>query len=288
MKKKLFMLLIIGILTISTTGCRQDDMEDIDIAVTNYPNEFVVQRLYGKHAKINQVYPDGVDTEKYQVTKRQKQNYADMGLFVYTGLVEKERNLAVSLLDINKDLKIIDTSYVLETDYSNEELWLNPSSLLMMAQNVRLGLKEYITSTYLTKEVDEAYNKLKIDLSELDADYRLTVENTDNKVIVVSDSALKFLEKFGLKVICLDSDATDKDIAEVNTMAKAGTINYIYTFKEEELSENAKTVMKQNPNLKKLELNKLNVISDKDRDDGKDYITLMNENLDTLKQELYQ
>ena len=37
-----------------------------------------------------------------------------------------------------------------------------------------------------------------------------------------------------------------------------------------------------------LELNKLNVISDKDRDDGKDYITLMNENLDTLKQELYQ
>lgn len=288
MKKKLFMLLIIGILAISTTGCRQDDMEDIDIAVTNYPNEFVVERLYGKHAKINQVYPDGVDTEKYQVTKRQKQNYADMGLFVYTGLVEKERNLAVSLLDINKDLKIIDTSYVLETDYSNEELWLNPSSLLMMAQNVRLGLKEYITSTYLTKEVDEAYNKLKIDLSELDADYRLTVENTDNKVIVVSDSALKFLEKFGLKVICLDSDATDKDIAEVNTMAKSGTINYIYTFKEEELSENAKTVMKQNPNLKKLELNKLNVISDKDRDDGKDYITLMNENLDTLKQELYQ
>ena len=43
-------------------------------------------------------------------------------------LVEKERNLAVSLLDINKDLKIIDTSYVLETDYSNEELWLNPSN----------------------------------------------------------------------------------------------------------------------------------------------------------------
>ena len=42
MKKKLFMLLIIGILAISTTGCRQDDMEDIDIAVTNYPNEFVV------------------------------------------------------------------------------------------------------------------------------------------------------------------------------------------------------------------------------------------------------
>lgn len=288
MKKKIFMLLVLVIITLSTTGCKQDNMEDIDIAITNYPNEFIVERLYGKHAKINQVYPDGVDTEQYQVTKKQKENYANMGLFIYTGLVEKERNLAVNLLDINPDLKIIDTSYVLETDYSNEELWLNPSSLLMMAQNVRLGLKEYITSTYLTKEIDEAYNKLKIDLSELDADYRLTVENTDNKVIVTSDSALKFLEKFGLRVICLDSNATDKDIADVNAMVKAGTINYIYTFKDEELSENAKTIMKQNENLKKLELNKLNVITDKDRDDGKDYITLMNENLDTLKQELYQ
>ena len=86
MKKKIFMLLVLVIITLSTTGCKQDNMEDIDIAITNYPNEFIVERLYGKHAKINQVYPDGVDTEQYQVTKKQKENYANMGLFVYTGL----------------------------------------------------------------------------------------------------------------------------------------------------------------------------------------------------------
>lgn len=288
MKKKIFLLLVLGVIALSTTGCKQDDMEDIDVAVTNYPNEFIVERLYGDHATIHQVYPDSVDPSKYQVTKKQKKSYANMELFVYTGLVERERNLAVDLLDINSDLKIIDTSYVLESDYSNEELWLNPSSLLMMAQNVRLGLKEYITSNYLTKEVDEAYNKLKIDLSELDADYRLTVENTDNKVIVVSDSALKFLEKFGLRVICLDSDTSEKEVEEVKTLAKEGTINYIYTFKEEELSDTANDVIKNNPSIKKLELNRLDVITDSDRDDNKDYLSLMNENLDTLKQELYQ
>ena len=68
--------------------------------------------------------------------------------------IEKERNLAVDLLDLNPDLKIIDTAYVLETDYSPEELWLNPSSLLMMAQNVRLGLEEYIDSNVLKAEID--------------------------------------------------------------------------------------------------------------------------------------
>lgn len=288
MKNKI-MLLVLGVFVLSfATGCKKDNMEDIDIAVTNYPNEFLVDRLYGEHAKINTVYPDGVDIANYKITSKQKQNYSDMELFVYTGLLEKERDLAGDLLNLNKDLKIIDTSYVLETEYSTEELWLNPSSLLMMAQNVRLGLKEYITSNYLSKKVDKAYNKLKIELSELDADYHLTVENTDNKVIVTSDSALKFLEKFNLKVICLDNDSTEKDVEEVKKLVDDGTINYIFTFKNEKLSPNAEEVIKYNNNIKKLELNRIDNISDNDRDEGKDYITLMNENLDLLKQELYQ
>lgn len=288
MKNKI-MLLVLGVFVLSfATGCKKDNMEDIDIAVTNYPNEFLVDRLYGEHAKINTVYPDGVDIANYKITSKQKQNYSDMELFVYTGLLEKERDLAGDLLNLNKDLKIIDTSYVLETEYSTEELWLNPSSLLMMAQNVRLGLKEYITSNYLSKKVDKAYNKLKIELSELDADYHLTVENTDNKVIVTSDSALKFLEKFNLKVICLDNDSTEKDVEEVKKLVDDGTINYIFTFKNEKLSPNAEEIIKYNNNIKKLELNKIDNISDNDRDEGKNYITLMNENLDLLKQELYQ
>lgn len=288
MKNKI-MLLVLGVFVLSfATGCKKDNMEDIDIVVTNYPNEFLVDRLYGEHAKINTVYPDGVDIANYKITSKQKQNYSDMELFVYTGLLEKERDLAGDLLNLNKDLKIIDTSYVLETEYSTEELWLNPSSLLMMAQNVRLGLKEYITSNYLSKKVDKAYNKLKIELSELDADYHLTVENTDNKVIVTSDSALKFLEKFNLKVICLDNDSTEKDVEDVKKLVDDGTINYIFTFKNEKLSPNAEEVIKYNNNIKKLELNRIDNISDNDRDEGKDYITLMNENLDLLKQELYQ
>ena len=288
-KIKYFLLLTVAaIMCFSTTGCTQDNMDNINIIVTNYPNEYITKNLYSKHATITSIYPDGIDISNYKINKKQKNDYSKKDLFIYNGLIEKERNLAVDLLALNPDLKIIDAAYVLETDYSPEELWLNPSSLLMMAQNVRLGLEEYVTSTYLEKEIDESYEQLKIELSELDADYRIAVENTDNKTIVVANSALKYLEKFGLKIICIDSDATDKTISDVEKLIKEKKISYVYTFKNDKLNDNAKKILENYSDIKKQELHKLDNITDSDRDENKDYITIMNDNLELIKQELYQ
>ena len=151
MKKKILFLLIILIIPFIVSGCANDSMDEIDIVVTNYANEYVVRSLYDKHSTITSIYPDGILIDTYKISKKQKQEYARSDLFVYNGLIEKERNLALELLAINPELKIIDTAYVLETEYSPEELWLNPSSLLMMSQNVRRSLKEYASSAYLRK-----------------------------------------------------------------------------------------------------------------------------------------
>ena len=187
MKKiKLFgLIIILMFICLISSGCTNDNMENIRVLVTNYPNEFITQRLYGNHSTVTSIYPDGVDITDYVISSKQKKDFSQYDLFIYNGLIEKERNLAVDLLDLNPNLKIIDTAYVLETDYSPEELWLNPSSLLMMAQNVRLGLEEYIDSNVLKTEIDAAYDELKVELSELDATYRIDVENTNKKTIVL-------------------------------------------------------------------------------------------------------
>ena len=290
MKKiKLFgLIIILMFICLISSGCTNDNMENIRVLVTNYPNEFITQRLYGNHSTVTSIYPDGVDINNYKISKKQKNDFSKTDLFVYNGLIEKERDLAVDLLSINPDLKIIDSAYVLETDYSPEELWLNPSSLLMMAQNVRIGLEEYITSTYLKKEVDNAYDELKIKLSELDADYRLTVESTNNKTIVVANSALKFLEKFDLEVICVDSDATDKTISVVENLINNQEIRYIYSFKEEKLSDKAQKLVDTYNTISVEKLNKLDNLSDSDRSNKENYLTIMTDNLDLLKKELYQ
>lgn len=290
MKKNKYLLLIMLLLSITfiTTGCTNDSMDNIEIVVTNYPNEYVVKNLYKDHATITSIYPDGVDINDYKISSKQKQDWSKKDLFVYNGLLEKERNLAVELLEINPNLKIIDTAYVLETDYSPEELWLNPSSLLMMSQNVRLGLEEYIASTYLQKEVDEAYNKLKVELSELDAEYRLAVDSTSNETIIVADSALKYLEKFGIKVICIDGDATQKNLSDAENLIKNGKASYIMMFKGAKVNDNTKKFLDKYSDVKTLELHKLDNITDEERRENLNYITIMNDNLELIKKELYQ
>lgn len=283
-----YLILVISIFTLSifTTGCGNDEMDGVNIAVTNYANEFIVDRLYGKHAKITSIYPDGVDTATYKLSKKQKQEFSKYGIFVYNGLIESERNIAIDLLNINPNLKIIDTAYILETDYSPEELWLNPSSLLMMSQNVKNGLLEYVESTYLQKEINDNYKDLKIDLSTLDVEYRDAIRDTNDKNVIVDDSALKYLEKMGLNVYCIDDTATDKLLADAEDLINDKKVSYIITFKTTDQSNNSKDLISKHTDIKTLELHKLDVLTDEERDEKKDYLTIMEDNLNLLRQEL--
>lgn len=285
--KKILLIVLLVFCSLLASGCTNDNMENIDVLVTNYPNEFIAQKLYGNHSSVTSIYPDGVDISEYNISTKQKKDFSQFDLFIYNGLIEKERNLAVDLLELNPNLKIIDTAYVLETDYSPEELWLNPSSLLMMAQNVRLGLEEYIDSKVLKNEIDEAYDSLKVELSELDANYRIDVENTNNKIIVVANSALKYLEKFGLEVYCIDSDATDKTISDVQNLINEQKVEYIYSFVEEELNDNVKSLVDTNEKVSVLEVHRLDNITDAERKEKEDYISIMTDNLDLIKKEIY-
>ena len=287
MRKKIILLLIV-VSSFIITGCSNDSMDNIEIIVTNYPNEYVVKSLYGNHATISSIYPDGVDTNEYKISKKQKKEYARKDLFVYNGLLEKERNLAVDLLAINPDLKIIDTAYVLETDYSPEELWLNPSSLLMMSQNVRLSLNEYVSSNYLKRDIDNAYDELKITISEIDADYRVAVDSTNNKAILVADSALKYLEKFGMEVTCIDGDATQKTLADAENLISSGTVSFIFLFEGEEENEHVKNIKETYSEVQTIALHRLDNITDAERSEKQDYVSIMENNLELLKKELYQ
>ena len=57
-------------------------------------------------------------------------------------------------------------------------------------------LDEYIDNTYLKLEIDEKYQQVKLELSELDANLKTTVENATKKTIYTNSKSLSFLEKY--------------------------------------------------------------------------------------------
>ena len=287
--KKLGKIAFLGIaILLSTTGCKSDDMEDIEIITTNYPNEYIIERLYGDHSKVKNIYPDGVDVNDYEFTNKQKRDFANKDLFIYTGLLDRERNLAVDLLDYNENLKIIDSSYVLDNDYNMSEVWIDPSFMLMMSQNVRIGLKELIENNYLKEEIDTNYEELKVDISELDADIRLTVENAPYKTIVATDNNYRYLEKYGVKVYILNDDTSDKDLVEIDDLISNGAITKIFSYEESKVTNNLQNIINKYPNnIEVINFNHIILLNDEQRETNTNYITLMNQNLDTLKEELY-
>lgn len=285
-KLKLFILPLFILLCI--TGCKKDNLEGIEIVTTAYPYEYITNTLYGKHSLVVSLYPDGTDIKNYEVTDKILKDYSTKELFIYNG-INNDKDLASKMLDYNKDLLIIDATSGIEITYSDEELWLNPSNLLMIVQNIRNGLNEYISNNYLKKEIDANYEELKVNLSELDAEIKLTAENASRKTIVVNSDALKYLEKYGFEVISLDDSKnpiSEKTINTVNNMIKDEKIKHLIVLDKEKNSDVFDKII-NDTKIETLTFKRLDNITDEERDNSENYITLMNSNIELLKSELY-
>ena len=288
MRKK-FNLVLISLLIVLSTGCfKRDQMENITIYTSVYPIEYLVNRLYENNAKIYSIYPDGIDPSGYKLTDKQLSDYSKSDLFIFNGL-SNESNYAVSIINKNKRIKIIDISQGMEFSSSIEELWLNPNNLLMIAQNIRKGLTEYISNPYLIKEIDNNYEKLKLDISEIDAELKRTAESTYNKTIVVSNDLFLFLQKYDFNIISIDENdtLTEKTVSDVSKLINNGSIKYIYTKKGEPIS---KTVQKliDTTGVSIIELDSINNITEQARNEKSNYISIMNNNIELLRRELFK
>ena len=262
--KRIVNIFILTILVFSLTGClKRDTMEDITIYTTNYPTEYITNRLYGEYSTINSIYPDGVNINNYKLTEKQTQDYSSADLFIFNGL-SNEKDYVEPMRKINKDLKIIDTTLYMEYNNSIEELWLDPSNFLMMAQNIKSGFNEYIDSYYLNTQIEEKYEELKVEASNLDAKIKEVISNLDES----------------------NSDVNAIYNQAVN-MINNGEIKYIFTIANEDSNSTVKKLT-QNTKVETQEWNTISNLTEAQRTNNEDYFTIMNSNLELLKNELYK
>jgi len=288
MKNKLFILIAGTCLTL--TGCvRNDNMEDIKIKTTSYPIEYITSSLYSEHAyTIGSIYPDDVDINTYELTSKQIKDFSNNDLFIYNG-ASNEPSYAIELLNTNKNIKIIDAAKGMEFSNNFEELWLDPFNFLMLAQNIKSGFYEYIDDPYLKGEIQENYDKLNINVSQLDVEFKTSAENAVNKTIIVSDDLFKFLEKYGFTIISLEENEnlSEKIIADAKQLINNGSIEYIFIRNGEETNDTIKSIVSAT-GVKTESLHTLSNLTEKERDENLDYLSIMKSNIEKLRKELYK
>lgn len=295
MKKRKILIILIMTLTL-LSGCKlnidTDSMKDIKVYTTIYPIRYLIDSLYGTNSTIYSIYPSGVEPKDFQLSDKKLEEYSQADLFVFNSL-DKERDYAVKMINKNKKLKIIDVSMGMTYDTDVAELWLNPYNYLMMAQNTKNGLLEYISNPYLISNdddtgIEDRYEALKYDLSRLDADIKETISLASYDTIVVDDNVFNFLSKYNLNVISLEEDdkLTDVKINEVKKLINEGKIKYIYSTKEE-TNDTCKNLI-ENYGVELVTLNTMETVDGGITNSNENYVTVMNNNLELLNKELYK
>ncbi len=281
-------LLLIPILLL--TGCtifKRDNMENINIITSIYPLEYSINYLYGESSIINSIYPDDINTDEYELTDKQLKDNSTKDLFIYMGLT-KDSDIAVELINRNKNLKLIDATFGMEYKQDVSELWLNPSNLLMILQNIKNGLDEYIDNAYLKIEINDRYKELKLELSELDASLKTTIENANRKTIYANSKSALFLEKYGLTVIVVDEkhEQYEKNLALLKEAIENKNVTYFYRFEDTILPKGVKELV-EGGKIKELEFRNLKNITDEERKNKENYVDITEKNIENLKKELY-
>ena len=224
----------------------------------------------------------------YEITDKQIKDFSKQDLFIYNGL-DIEREYATKFLNENKDLKIIDASFGISYINNPKEVWLNPSNLLMMAQNIRNDLQNYITNPYMIEEIESAYELLKVDITQIDTEFSKVADSATNKQIITEDETFNFLTKYGYEIINLTERGViiDKNLKKAESILEKKELSYVFLMDDDKTNDKI-TALKDKYEIELLTLKTLSTISDEDITNNEDYLSIMLSNIEKIKQEVYQ
>ncbi|WP_019243986.1 MULTISPECIES: metal ABC transporter solute-binding protein, Zn/Mn family [Bacillus] len=313
MKKKLvlsFLLLIAVILT----GCNQKEesnkTETLNVYTTVYPLQFFAEQIGGKYVNVHSVYPPGTDEHTFEPSQKDVIKMAESNLFLYIGynlegfvtktkpILEKEN---VTLLAVGEKIHLDDE--LLAHDEQGEEheheheddghnhgdvdphMWLDPVLAKSMAAEIK---KELIKLKPEEKQFfEENYKQLVTKLDKLNNGFKETITKSPKKEIIVSHAAYGYWEKrYGLEQIAVSglsssSEPSQKELKAIMEVAKEHNINYVLF--EQNVQSKLTEILQKEIGAKSLQLHNLSVLTEKDIEHNKDYFSLMEKNLETLK-----
>lgn len=289
--------------------------EPLSIYTTVYPLEYFTERIGGDLVTVQSVYPPGADEHTFEPSQQDMIKFAEadklfaIGLGLESFIPSAKETLAnqnveiVELADFISDDSLLVEEHA-EEGHSEEEhaeetdshaghdhgaldphLWISPTLSAELSKSI---LNELIEASPENKEEFTAnFEALEADLADLDESFKTMVSEADRDTFFVSHAAFGYWVKdYGLQQIAVaglstQDEPSQKELAAIVDQAKEQNISYILT--EQNVSSKLTDIIRTEVGAETLPLHNLGVLTDEDIDNGDDYLTLMERNIETLK-----
>jgi zinc transport system substrate-binding protein len=267
------------------------------VVASFYPLAYAAQRVGDARVRVQNLTPAGAEPHDLELTPDQIDSLLDADLVVDLGRnfqpavekASKQRQGAtlqiLDLLPITTGHKKVDESNPSALD---PHVWLDPVLMREIVTRVQKALAKVDPSG--RSEYAANAEKVRAELTALDARYRAGLANCGRKVIVTSHEAFGYLaRRYGLRQegvagLSPDAEPDPKRLASLADLVKREHVTVIFT--EELVSPRIAETLAREVGVRTETLNPLEGLTPAEQKEGADYLTVMDENLKRLRDAL--
>lgn len=275
----------------------------LNIVTTFYPVYEFTKQVAGDEANVDLLVNAGTEVHDYEPSARDIARIQEADVFVY-----ENENMETWVHDVEESIDTSKVSVIRATegmlllpgseegeDYDHSEeghshpydphVWLSPTRAITLVETIRDSL---VAKYPEKKDIFETNAAAYIEkLDALDAKYSETLSAAKQKYFVTQHTAFTYLAlDYGLKQVSITGVAADEDptpsrLAELTDYIKKYGIKYIYF--EENASKSVAETLANETGVQLDVLNPLESLTDEDMKNGKDYFSVMEDNLTALE-----
>lgn len=294
MRKKIALVIFVIVITALITYLLKANVQNktsavpsgkISIAASFYPVYFFASQIGGVKADVFTITPAGTEPHDYEPTTQDIAKISDSKLLVINGgNLEPWADRVKQLLNINN---VVIASDSIAKDQLNQDshFWLDPELAKVEASNIEKGFERIDpdNAAYYRSNLD----KLVSQLTTLDQQFKLGLQNCQLKDFITSHAAFGYLaSQYNLNQIAIsgispDEEPSSQKIAQIADLVKKENVKII--FFESLVSPKLSETIAKETNARTMKLDPLEGLTDNDIKAGKNYFSVMDDNLKALQ-----
>lgn len=267
--------------------------DKIKVSTSFYPLYFLASTIGGDKVDITNIVPSGAEPHDYEPTSQDMVKMESSRLIIINGggLEVWGENIKNNINPRNTVIIMAGEGLTTQSISENGQasidshIWLNP---LLAGKMVDKIVQVFEQVDPLNKNYYQSNaNALKIKLGNLDEAYKKGLSTCQKKDIISSHAAFGYLATaYGFNQVSIaglspDAEPSPQQLADIVKFAKINQLKYI--FFERLVSPKLAQTIATEVGAQTLVLNPLEGLSDQDISQGKNYLTLMQDNLINLE-----